>query len=80
MMDLSQLATGEMVPPPGMVFPGQQSAEEGESQSEETEPMTEQHLAFLQQVRICISVPEASSGQLSLFVARDKALFFDFSC
>ena len=36
-------------PQPGVAFPGQP---EGGDNHEETEPMTEQHMAFLQQVRM----------------------------
>ena len=44
------MGSGEMAPQPGGMFPVQ-PVEEGESQQEEAEPMTEQHMAFLQQVR-----------------------------
>ena len=44
------MGSGDMVPQPGGMFPAQ-PVEEGESQQEEAEPMTEQHMAFLQQVR-----------------------------
>ena len=46
------MGVGEMGAPP-MMFPGQPEAGVGESsQADDTEPMTEQHMAFLQQVRL----------------------------